>query len=140
LSLVARNGRKGYGRNMTVGVGEAGAQIDSLAGRHFAAVGHRDQARPWDLDLRDPEIDVAVCLGADPSRDAAEADGFTTSDPDGANDADVACLPVPDDVVPALQIEPRPGAAVILASGYTIAFEADLRSRLGGRADTNQPS
>jgi len=125
---------------MTVVVGEAGAQIDSLAGRHFSTIGHGDQARPWDLGLRDPEVDVAVCLRADPSRDAAEADGFTTSDPDGANDADVVCLPVPDDVVPALQIEPRPDAEVILASGYTIATVPDLRSRLGWRADTNQPS
>src|SRR5664280_287863 len=50
-----------------------------------------------------------------------------------------AC-PSPDDVIPALQIEPRPDAAVILADGYTIAFEADLRSRLGERTDTIQPS
>ena len=125
---------------MTVVVGKAGAQIDALAGRHVAAIGHGDQTRPWDLDLRVPEIDVAVCLRADPSTDAAEADGFTTSDRDGANDADVVCLPVPDEVIPALQIEPRPDAAAILADGYTIAFEADLRSRLGGRTDTNQPS
>jgi hypothetical protein len=90
LSLVARNGRKGYRRTMTVVAGEAG--------------------------------------------------GFTTSDLDGTNVVDVVCLRVPDDVIPALQIEPRPDAAVILASAYTIACEADLRSRLGGRADTNQPS
>src|SRR5439155_16620814 len=41
---------------------------------------------------------------------------------DAASDADVICLLVPDDVIPALPITPRIDALVIVASGYTLAF------------------
>ena len=71
-------------------------------GQRIAVVGYGNQGRSWALNLRDSGNDVAVCLQADPSRDAAEADGFDTRELEGANEADVICLLVPDDVIPTL--------------------------------------
>jgi len=101
---------------------ESDAELDVLAGQRVAVVGYGNQGRSWALNLRDSGLDVVVCVRADPSRDTAEADGFTTSDLDGANGADVVCLLVPDDVIPTLALAPRSDAAVIVASGYTLAF------------------
>ena len=107
---------------MTVIVGEAEAQIEAVAGQQVAIIGYGNQGRSWALNLRDSGIDVVVCVRADPSRDTAEADGFATSDLDGANDADVVCVLIPDDVIPTVPLVPRPDALVIVASGYTLAF------------------
>ncbi len=107
---------------MTVILNESDAELDVLAGQRVAVVGYGNQGRSWALNLRDSGIDVVVCVRADPSRDAAEGDGFATSDLDGANSADVVCVLVPDDVIPTLPLSPRPDAAVIVASGYTLAF------------------
>ncbi len=107
---------------MTVILNESDADLDVLAGQRVAVVGYGNQGRSWALNLRDSGIDVVVCVRADPSRDAAEGDGFATSDLDGANSADVVCVLVPDDVIPTLPLSPRPDAAVIVASGYTQAF------------------
>jgi ketol-acid reductoisomerase len=87
-----------------------------------AVVGYGNQGRSWALNLRDSGVDVRVCVRADPSRDTAEADGFVVGDLAAANDADVICLLVPDDVMPGLPLAPRPDALVIVASGYTLAF------------------
>jgi ketol-acid reductoisomerase len=107
---------------VTVILNESDAELDVLAGQRVAVVGYGNQGRSWALNLRDSGLDVVVCVRADPSRDAAEADGFTTSDLEGANSADVVCVLVPDDVIPTLPLNPRPDAAVIVASGYTLAF------------------
>jgi len=107
---------------MTVIVREAEAQIETLDGQRVGVIGYGNQGRSWALNLRDSGIDVVVCVRADPSRDTAEADGFATSDLDGANDADVICVLIPDDVIPTLPLTPRPDAMVIVASGYTLAF------------------
>ncbi|HXQ44898.1 MAG TPA: NAD(P)-binding domain-containing protein [Acidimicrobiales bacterium] len=107
---------------MAVILHESDAELDVLAGQRVAVVGYGNQGRSWALNLRDSGLDVVVCVRADPSRDTAEADGFTTSDLDGANGADVVCLLVPDDVIPTLALAPRSDAAVIVASGYTLAF------------------
>ena len=113
---------KGYGRIVTVIVSEAEAQNDALTGQRVAIVGYGNQGRSWALNLRDSGIDVAVCVRADASRDTANTDGFNTSDLDAANDADVVCVLVPDDVIPTVPLAPRPDALVIVASGYTLAF------------------
>lgn len=107
---------------MTVIVNEAEAQLEALDGQQVAVIGYGNQGRSWALNLRDSGIDVVVCVRADPSRDTAEADGFITSDLDGANGADVVCVLIPDDVIPTVPLTPRPDALVIVASGYTLAF------------------
>jgi len=107
---------------VTVIVRESEVQIDALAGQRVAVIGYGNQGRSWALNLRDSEIDVAVYVRADSTRDTAEADGFDTSDLAGANAADVLCVLVPDDVVPTLPLTPRPDALLVLASGYNLAF------------------
>lgn len=107
---------------MTVIVNEAEGRLEALDGQRVAVVGYGNQGRSWALNLRDSGIDVVVCVRADASRDTAEADGFATSDLDGANGADVVCLLIPDDVIPTVPLTPRPDALVIVASGYTLAF------------------
>ena len=59
---------------------------------------------------------------ADSSRELAEQDGFDTKDLASANEADVICVLIPDDVIPTLELSPRPDALVVVASGYTLAF------------------
>ena len=113
---------KGYRRTMTVIISESEAENDALIGQRIAIVGYGNQGRSWALNFRDSGIDVAVCVRADASRDAAKTDGFDTSDLDEANDADVVCVLVPDDVISTLPLGPRPDALVIVASGYTLAF------------------
>ncbi len=103
-------------------VSESDAEIEALKGQRVAIIGYGNQGRSWALNLRDSGIDVAVCVRADPSRDAAEADGFNTGDLEAANDADAVCVLVPDDVIPTLPFAPRHDAVVIVASGFTLAF------------------
>jgi ketol-acid reductoisomerase len=63
-----------------------------------------------------------VCVRADETRDAAEADGFATAEVAAASNAPIACLLVPDDAIPHLPLErPRDGLTLV-ASGYTLAF------------------
>jgi ketol-acid reductoisomerase len=107
---------------VTVILNESDAQLDALAGQRVAVIGYGNQGRSWALNLRDSGLDVVVCVRADQTRDTAEADGFTASDLEGANDADVICVLVPDDVIPSLPLAPRSDALVIVASGYTLAF------------------
>jgi len=66
---------------------------------------------------------VRVCVRSDPSRDAAVADGFTTDEVADASSADVVCVLVPDDVIPALPFTRPDDGLTIVASGYTLAFE-----------------
>ena len=58
-----------------------------------------------------------------PPASVAVADGFDVADLDEAGDADVVCLLVPDDAIPMLPLRPRSGALVVVASGYTLAFD-----------------
>ena len=102
---------------------DSDADLTALDGQRVAVVGYGNQGRSWALNLRDSGLDVSVCVRADDTRRAAEADGFTTSDVDAAGEADVVCLLVPDDVIPMLPITPRADSLVIVASGYTLAFE-----------------
>jgi ketol-acid reductoisomerase len=107
---------------VTVIVNETDADIDSVAGQRIAVVGYGNQGRSWALNLRDSGLDVSVYARADSSRQTAEEDGFEVGDPERANDADVICILVPDDVIPTLPLAPRQDALVIVASGYTLAF------------------
>jgi ketol-acid reductoisomerase len=66
---------------------------------------------------------VQPLVRADASREAAVDDGFEPGSIDDAGDHDVVCVLVPDDVIPMLGISPRSDALVIVASGYTLAFD-----------------
>ncbi len=117
---------------MSVIIGEADADLDALAGKRTAVVGYGNQGRSWALNLRDSGVDVSVCVRADPTRDAAESDGFAPRHLDEASQADVICVLVPDDVIPGLPLRPRDDATVIVASGYTLAFgRLDLTCDVG---------
>ena len=102
---------------------DSDADLAALDGQRVAVVGYGNQGRSWALNLRDSGLDVMVCARADDTRRAAEEDGFTARDVEAADDADVVCLLVPDDVIPTLPIAPRVDSLVIVASGYTLAFE-----------------
>ncbi|HEV3353446.1 MAG TPA: NAD(P)-binding domain-containing protein [Acidimicrobiales bacterium] len=108
---------------MTEILHESDADIAALEGQRVAVVGYGNQGRSWALNLRDSGVDVAVCVRNDETRKTAEADGFAATDVEAASDADVICLLVPDDVIPGLPIKPRAESLVVVASGYTLAFE-----------------
>src|SRR5438477_11173849 len=107
---------------MTTIYRESDADSNVLDGAVVAVVGYGNQGRSWALNLRDSGLDVSVCVRADATRDAAEADGFATKDLTAASDADIVCVLVPDDIIPTLPLQPRGDALVIVASGYTLAF------------------
>lgn len=102
---------------------EPDADLAALAGQSVAVVGYGNQGRSWALNLRDSGIDVRVHARADASREQAAADGFAVGEIPDAGAADVACLLVPDDVVPELDLERPEQGLTIVASGYTLAFE-----------------
>jgi ketol-acid reductoisomerase len=108
---------------MTTIVHDADATLDPIRDARVAVVGYGNQGRPWALNLRDSGADVTVCVRADETRDSATADGFATAELDAASEFDVLCILIPDDVIPSLPIEPRGDALVVLASGYTLAFD-----------------
>jgi ketol-acid reductoisomerase len=51
------------------------------------------------------------------------ADAFTPRDLADANDADVVCVLVPDDVIPSLALRRPDDGLTVVASGYTLAFD-----------------
>jgi ketol-acid reductoisomerase len=108
---------------MTTILHEPDGDVGELAGLRVAVVGYGNQGRSWALNLRDSGVDVQVCVRADETREQAVADGFVAADVAAASAADLLCLLVPDDVIPALAVEPRPDALVVVASGYTLAFD-----------------
>ena len=102
---------------------ESDADLSVLDGQRVAVVGYGNQGRSWALNLRDSGIAVEVCTQADASREQAEAEGFRARDVEEASECDVICTLIPDDVIPALPITPKPAALWVLASGYVAAFD-----------------
>jgi ketol-acid reductoisomerase len=102
---------------------DADADLGALAGRRIAVIGYGNQGRSWALNLRDSGLDVAACVRNDATRAAAEADGFATHDIEAASEADVICILIPDDAIPTISLTPRDDALVVVASGYTLAFD-----------------
>jgi ketol-acid reductoisomerase len=98
------------------------ADAELLATQTVAVVGYGNQGRSWALNLRDSGHEPVVCVRHDASRDQAAADGFSVHEVAEAEEADVICILVPDDVVSLLQLQPGPTSCVIVASGYTLAF------------------
>jgi len=107
---------------MTTIYHEADGDLGRLRGQRVAVVGYGNQGRSWALNLRDSGADVRVCVRADATRDQAKSDGFAPADVAAANDADVVCVLVPDDVIPSLGLAPGKSALTVVASGYTLAF------------------
>ena len=108
---------------MTTILHETDADPGALAGASVAVVGYGNQGRSWALNLRDSGVDVRVCVRADATRDRAVEDGFAAGDLPDASTADVVCVLVPDDAIPTLPLSPRDDALVVVASGYTLAFD-----------------
>ena len=108
---------------MTTIYHDGDADLGALDGRRIAVVGYGNQGRSWALNLRDSGLDVTACVRRDDTRAAAEADGFAVQDVEAASDADVICILVPDDAIPSVPLSPKPDALVIVASGYTLAFD-----------------
>ena len=99
------------------------ADLGALEGASLAVIGYGNQGRSWALNLRDSGFDVQVCVRADASREQAAADGFRPGKLEDANDADVVCVLVPDDVIPSLPYAGSATSLTIVASGYTLAFD-----------------
>jgi ketol-acid reductoisomerase len=101
---------------------ESDADLGVLDGQRVAVVGYGNQGRSWALNLRDSGCSPIVCVRRDDTREQAVADGFEAHDVEAANDADIICILVPDDVIALLPLAPRPDSCVIVASGYTLGF------------------
>jgi len=101
---------------------EADADLSVLNDATIAVVGYGNQGRSWALNLRDSGCAPLVCVRHDATREQAEADGFAVEDIEAANDADLICILVPDDVIPLLKVRPSGTSCVIVASGYSLAF------------------
>jgi ketol-acid reductoisomerase len=99
------------------------ADLAAIAGDTIAVVGYGNQGRSWALNLRDSGCTVRVCVRADATRTQAEADGFRAADLTAASDAPIACILIPDDVIPQLPITRPANGLTVLASGYTLAFD-----------------
>ncbi len=124
--------------------GPADGDLRRLAGRIIAFAGYGNQGRAQALNLRDSlraaSIDAPIIVSAlrDGTREQAEQDGFDTRDvADAVAAAGIVFLLLPDEGLPeifASEIAPhlRPSDALVIASGYNIAF-----GELGVRADVD---
>ncbi len=108
---------------MTTVFYEDDADVAAVKDQRVAVVGYGNQGRSWALNLRDSGLAPIACVRRDETREQAERDGFEAHDLEAANDADVICVLVPDDVIPLLALRPRADACTIVASGYTLAFD-----------------
>jgi ketol-acid reductoisomerase len=115
---------------------EADADPKVLAAQQVAVVGYGNQGRSWALNLQDSGVSPTVCVRRDATAEQAAADGFAVQGVEVASDADVICILVPDDVIPLLGLTPSADSCVIVASGYTLAFD---RLRVDGDAGMVAP-
>src|SRR3954452_19725767 len=109
----ASRGRRCRGIPMTKIYYESDADSGVLDGQRVAVVGYGNQGRSWALNLRDSGWDPVVCVRRDETREQAVADGFEAHEVEAANEADVICILVPDDVITLLPLAPRADACVI---------------------------
>jgi ketol-acid reductoisomerase len=115
---------------------EDDADLGVLSGEQVAVVGYGNQGRSWALNLRDSGLSPLVCVRGDATAEQAAADGFEVNEVSAASDAGVICILVPDDVIPLLGLAPGEGSCVVVASGYTLAFD---RLRVDGDAGMVAP-
>lgn len=109
---------------------ESDGDVAHLANRRIAIVGYGHLGRPLALNLRDAcQAQLAVACDADDSRRQAILDGFeVVAVPEAVAGAEIVLLMIPDEIQPAVfreHVRPhlRPGAALVLASGYCLAFK-----------------
>ena len=122
--MLHRRGRRVQGeKHMTQFYYEKDADPAAIAGQSVAVVGYGNQGRPWALNLRDSGLNPRVCVRNDDTRAQAEEDGFATGDIGDAQQADIVCILVPDDVIPQLGLARADHQLTIVASGYSFAFK-----------------
>jgi ketol-acid reductoisomerase len=106
----------------------ADADARALDGQAVCVVGFGHLGSSMARNLRDGGLAVTVANVDDEYRTAAVDDGFPVGDiAASVADADVVFVLVPDEVIPTVfpaEITPslRPGAAVVFASGYCLAY------------------
>jgi ketol-acid reductoisomerase len=107
------------------------ADPHALDGERVAVIGYGHLGRPFALNLRDSARGLAsLVVGniADAYADQARADGFGVLPiAEAVDGAGVALLLLPDEVIPEVfvaEVAPhlRPGAAIVFASGYNLAY------------------
>jgi ketol-acid reductoisomerase len=101
----------------------------ALAGERVAVLGYGNLGRAFALNLRDAGV-APLTVGniADEYANLARAEGFSVLPiAEAAASADIALVLLPDEVIPEVftaDIAPnlRPGAAILFASGYNLAY------------------
>jgi ketol-acid reductoisomerase len=107
---------------------EADADPNALQGAAVCVVGYGNLGASMAQNLRDAGLSVAVGNIYDGYLQAARADGFEAGSIGAAvSDADIVYVLIADETMPACyrdEIAPnlRPGAAIVFASGYCLAF------------------
>jgi len=107
---------------------DADADLGLLHGKQIAVIGYGNQGRAQALNLRDSGLNVIVGNRRDRYGRAAQADSFQVLSIRRATArGDVVLLLLPDEVAPEvfqsqIAAQLRPGAALVFASGYNIAF------------------
>ena len=114
---------------------EQDLEPNALAGERLAVLGYGNLGRAMALNLRDAAARPGARVGtmlvgniADEYAHQARLDGFTVLSIDEAVAAsDVILILLPDEVIPEVMAESivpnlAPGAAIVLASGYTLAY------------------
>lgn len=106
------------------------ADLSLLRTKRLAFIGYGNQGAAQSQNLRDSGV-LQILIGnrEDEYKEAAIADGFqVVSIGEAVAWGDVIFLPIPDEVQPEVfreQIAPnlRPGATLVVASGYNVAFQ-----------------
>ena len=109
--------------------GDDDADLSVLDGRTVAFVGYGNQGRSQALNLRDSGVDVVVGNREDGYREQIREDGFEpVSIAQAAEQGDVICLLVPDEVAPEVfrsHVEPNldEGDTLYVSHGYNLTYD-----------------
>lgn len=109
---------------------EADGDVSFLNGRRIAVIGYGNLGRPLALNLRDSTASrLVVACAPDASQEHGRSDGFEVLPiVEAVPGADVVLLLVPDEIQPRvfreqIQSHLKAGAALVLASGYALAYK-----------------
>ncbi len=104
------------------------ADLSILGDKVIGIIGYGNQGRAWSLNMRDSGLNVIVGNIKDKYWKKAIEDGFEVHPiGEAAANADVICLLIPDEVMPAVYYSDihgqlRSGKTLCFASGYNITF------------------